>query len=47
MGYIGVGRVLPRCFLYFSGDGERNRFRAEIDGQKYYWDWASDNPYDS
>jgi hypothetical protein len=47
MGVVDVGRVLPKCFMYFSGDGERNCFRAEINGKKYYWDWACDNPYES
>lgn len=47
LGMIGVGRVLPMCFMHFSGDGERNYFRAQIGGQKYYWDWSCANPYDS
>ncbi len=29
---IEVGRVLPREYLWFSGDGERNYFRCEYNG---------------
>ena len=28
-----VARVLPREYLWFSGDGERNYFRCEYDGE--------------
>lgn len=29
-----VARVLPREYLWFSGDGERNYFRCEYDGER-------------
>lgn len=29
-----VDRVLPREYLWFSGDGERNYFRCEFDGER-------------
>ena len=29
-----VARVLPREYLWFSGDGERNYFRREYDGER-------------
>lgn len=28
----GVGRVLPKEYLYFSGDGIRNTFRTQYKG---------------
>ena len=30
---IDVDRVLPREYLWFSGDGERNYFRCDYDGE--------------
>ena len=29
-----VARVLPREYLWFSGDGERNDFRCDYDGER-------------
>lgn len=31
---IAVERVLPSAYLWFSGDGERNYFRCEYDGER-------------
>ena len=43
-GAVEVGRVLPRDYLWFSGDGYENHFRnAYIDGER--WDWSLPNPY--
>lgn len=39
-----VGRVLPAEYVFFTGDGERNYFRAEYRGG-VYWDWTLSNPY--
>lgn len=40
-----VGRVLPREYLWFTGDGVRNYFRdAYTDGE--YWDWGLESPYE-
>ena len=30
---IDVDRVLPSAYLWFSGDGVRNYFRCEYDGE--------------
>ncbi|MCD8195929.1 MAG: cell wall hydrolase [Lachnospiraceae bacterium] len=41
-----AGRVLPKEYTYFSGDGSRNHFRdAYIGGTK--WDWSLPTPYTS
>lgn len=39
-----VGRVLPEDYLYFSGNGSRNRFRKTYKSKKY-WDWSLESPY--
>ena len=39
-----VGRVLPKEYLYFSGDGKVNTFRTEYRGGET-WDWSLDSPY--
>ena len=39
-----VGRVLPREYTYFSGDGRHNYFRTEWDGGTT-WDWGLESPY--
>lgn len=45
-GIQDVGRVLPKEYIYFSGDGERNYFRnAYIGGNQ--WDWSLPSPYKS
>lgn len=40
------GRVLPKDYLYFTGDGERNHFTKEW-GSSEEWDWSLPNPYSS
>jgi hypothetical protein len=43
-GEENVGRVLPPDYLWFTGDGKRNRFRNEyIGGDR--WDWRLPDPY--
>jgi hypothetical protein len=46
-GEESAGRVLPAGFLWFSGDGKRNRFRDWYRGGNGYWDWSLPDPYDS
>ncbi len=41
-----AGRVLPREYLYFSGDGERNIFMIERSEAARPWDWSLENPYE-
>ena len=44
-GETEVGRVLPKDYLYFGGDGKVNRFRTEYDGGTR-WDWSLPSPYE-
>ena len=39
-----VGRVLPKGYLYFEGDGLHNHFRTEWRGGTT-WDWSLPSPY--
>lgn len=39
-----VGRVLPKEYVYFEGDGQHNHFRAEYRGADE-WTWSMGNPY--
>ena len=40
-----VGRVLPREYLYFTGDGVHNYFTTEWQGGQT-WDWSLESPYE-
>ena len=43
-GETDVGRILPRDYMWFSGDGRINRFRNSYsNGQR--WDWSLPDPY--
>lgn len=44
-GKADTGRVLPREYLFFSGDGKHNHFRTEWDGGQV-WDWSLQSPYE-
>lgn len=44
-GKADTGRVLPREYLFFTGDGEHNHFRTEWDGGQV-WDWSLQSPYE-
>lgn len=39
-----VGRVLPKGYLWFHGDGKRNYFRNAFRGNTY-WDYSLESPY--
>ena len=41
-----VGRVLPKSYIYFVGDGVHNYFAEEY-LSKEYWDFSLDNPYEN
>lgn len=43
-GQAEVGRVLPKEYLYFTGDGELNHFTIEWKGTET-WDWSLKSPY--
>ena len=40
----GVGRVLPKEYLFFGGDGIDNQFRVAYPDKKV-WDWSIPSPY--
>ena len=44
-GTTDVGRVLPEEYTFFTGDGERNHFRATFKDTGTYWDFSSPSPY--
>lgn len=44
-GETDVGRVLPREYMWFSGDGVTNIFRDAYRGGDV-WDWSLESPYD-
>ena len=46
MGEEDVGRVLPKSYIYFVGDGVHNYFTEEF-LSKDYWDFSLDNPYEN
>lgn len=44
-GAADAGRVIPREYLFFTGDGERNYFTAEWNDSEI-WGWTLESPYD-
>lgn len=43
-----VGRVLPKEYEYFHGNGKVNKFRDHYKHKKAnYWDWSYPNPYET
>lgn len=40
-----VGRVLPKEYTYFHGDGVHNYFRNSFDGDYEIWDYSLESPY--
>ena len=44
-GQVDVGRVLPREYEYFDGDGRRNYFTTEWRSEEH-WDWGLPSPYE-
>ena len=45
-GETDVGRVLPKEYMWFGGDGEHNHFRNQYRGGER-WDWSLPSPYES
>ena len=43
-GYENIGRVLPKEYLYFTGDGQFNYFRKCYTIYEF-WDWSLPSPY--
>lgn len=44
-GTSDVGRVLPKDYLYFTGDGVRNYFTAEWSSSAVKYGWTLPSPY--
>ena len=45
LGEENVGRVLPKEYLFFYGDGKHNHYTTEWRGGET-WDWSLENPYE-
>ena len=45
LGATDVGRVLPKDYLWYTGNGKHNFFRNSYNG-RYYWNYSLPNPYD-
>lgn len=45
-GVADSGRILPKEYLYFEGDGKHNHYSTEFLG-KEFWDWSLPNPYEN
>lgn len=46
-GEVSVGRVLPKDYTYFTGDGVHNYFRNAYKGNYSIWDYSLPSPYES
>ena len=46
-GETDVGRVLPKEYGFFNGDGVRNYFRDKYDGDYNIWDYSLPSPYET
>lgn len=46
-GEVSVGRVLPKDYTYFCGDGVHNYFRNAYKGNYSIWDYSLPSPYES
>lgn len=42
-----IGRVLPKDYIYFSGDGKHNYFRNKYKGNYTVWDYSLQSPYNN
>lgn len=42
---IVAGRVLPKEYMWFKGDGDVNVFRDAYEGKCNIWDWSLASPY--
>lgn len=46
-GITESGRVLPREYIYFHGDGVHNYFRNAFSGDYDTWDYSLESPYEN
>lgn len=44
-GFENVGRVLPKEYKWFHGDGYQNHFRNAYSGGYTIWNWSLPSPY--
>lgn len=44
-GIKNTGRVLPKEYIYFHGDGVHNYFRDAFNGNYNIWDYSMPSPY--
>lgn len=44
-GELDVGRVLPKEYMYFTGNGKENIFRLTSKSDSTAWDWSLPSPY--
>ena len=44
-GVVDVGRVLPKDYYFWWGDGKHNHFRKQLEDQ-VFWDWSWESPYE-
>lgn len=47
IGLIDIGRVLPKEYMWFWGDGEHNHFRDAYNGAFTVWDYSLPSPYEN
>lgn len=40
-----IGRVIPKEYMWFYGDGKHNYFRDQYNGNYNIWDWSLESPY--
>lgn len=45
-GVENVGRILPKEYRFFEGDGRHNHYATSYGGNDY-WDWSLESPYES
>lgn len=45
-GITNVGRILPKDYIYFTGDGKQNHFASEWKSDDT-WDWSLPSPYEN
>jgi len=46
-GEVSVGRVLPKDYTHYTGDGVHNYFRNAYKGNYSIWNYSLPSPYES
>ena len=47
IGIENVGRILPKDYCWFHGDGYYNYYRNTFEGNNTIWDWSLKSPYNN